>query len=70
MISAYKKDNPVVDSKSQLIEWFESGVKSVENWRIGTEHEKFAYHLKDYSPLPYKGSPGIQDLLVGMQRFG
>ncbi|MBI36754.1 MAG: glutamate--cysteine ligase [Alphaproteobacteria bacterium] len=70
MVSTNKKDNPIIDSKTQLLEWFESGVKSVEKWRIGTEHEKFAYNLKDYSPLSYKGSPGIQDLLAGMQRFG
>ncbi len=61
---------PVVESKTQLIEWFEAGNKSPEAWRIGTEHEKFAYRIDDHTPLAYDSSPGIRDLLVGMQRFG
>ena len=27
-------------------------------WRIGTEHEKFVYSLKDYKPLAYESRPG------------
>lgn len=61
---------PVIESKTQLIEWFEAGNKPPEAWRIGTEHEKFAFRIDDYAPLSYDGSPGIRDLLVGMQRFG
>ena len=39
-------------------------------WRIGTEHEKFVYDLKTFKPAAYDGSPGIRQLLEGMQRFG
>ncbi|NNE85553.1 MAG: glutamate--cysteine ligase [Alphaproteobacteria bacterium] len=61
---------PLIESKAQLIEWFEAGNKPPEAWRIGTEHEKFAYRIDDHSPLSYDSSPGIRDLLEGMQQFG
>jgi glutamate--cysteine ligase len=63
-------DVRIVESRAQLIEWFESGCKPPEAWRIGTEHEKFAFRTDDLSPLPYIGNPGIRDLLTGLQRFG
>jgi glutamate--cysteine ligase len=63
-------DVRIVESRAQLIEWFESGCKPPEDWRIGTEHEKFAFRTDDLSPLPYIGNPGIRDLLTGLQRFG
>lgn len=55
---------PVIESKTQLVEWFEAGNKPPEAWRIGTEHEKFAFRLDDHAPLAYDSSPGIRDLLV------
>ena len=61
---------PPIESKAQLIEWFEAGNKPPETWRIGTEHEKFAFRIGDHTPLSYDSSPGIRNLLVGMQRFG
>jgi glutamate--cysteine ligase len=60
---------PLIESKAQLIEWFEAGNKPPEAWRIGTEHEKFAYRIDDHTPLSYDSSPGIRDLLEGMQQF-
>jgi glutamate--cysteine ligase len=59
-----------IESRAQLIEWFEAGCKPAERWRIGTEHEKFAFRVDDHAPLPYEGNPGIRDLLTGLQRFG
>jgi glutamate--cysteine ligase len=61
---------PVIESKDQLIAWFAEGEKPREAWRIGTEHEKFAFRQSDHAPLSYDGSPGIRDLLEGLQRFG
>ena len=60
----------VVTDKKQLVEYLEQGVKPRSDWRIGTEHEKFAYDLTDNSPLPYDGKPGIKMLLEGLERFG
>ena len=36
-----------ITSKRQLVEYLEQGCKPREAWRIGTEHEKFAYDVKD-----------------------
>jgi len=59
-----------ITSKRQLVEYIEKGCKPVEQWRIGTEHEKFAFDRKTLRRLPYEGANGIGALLKGMQRFG
>ena len=59
-----------VHSRTQLIESVEQGNKPAADWRIGTEHEKFAFNWKDYRRLPYDGECGIRALLEGLQRFG
>ena len=56
--------------KAQLIAYLEEGCKAPEDWRIGTEHEKFCFALDDFRPLPYGGERGIRALLEGLQRFG
>ncbi|MBM3545797.1 MAG: glutamate--cysteine ligase [Alphaproteobacteria bacterium] len=59
-----------ITSKRQLIEYIEKGNKPKDAWRIGTEHEKFAYRRSDLKPLPYDGPDGIGAILEGMTRFG
>ncbi|WP_025898136.1 glutamate--cysteine ligase [Sneathiella glossodoripedis] len=59
-----------ITSKSQLIEFAQSGCKPKKDWRIGTEHEKFGFDLKTLQPLPYEGPNGIKAMLEGLQRFG
>jgi len=60
---------PVLDRRA-LIEYMEAGCKPKSNWRIGTEHEKFPYHLDDLSPLTYEEENGIRRVLEELQRFG
>ena len=59
-----------IGSRADLIEHLSSGSKPREQWRIGTEHEKFVYDLKTFRPVPYEGPNGIRALLEGMTRFG
>jgi len=59
-----------VENKQQLVDFIASGCKPPEDWRIGTEHEKFAFDLETLRPLPYDGKPGIRALLEGLTRFG
>ena len=59
-----------IQSRDDLVAHIASGSKPKSQWRIGTEHEKFVYSLKDYKPLAYETRPGIRQLLEGMQRFG
>ncbi len=56
--------------KAQLVAYLEAGCKPRDDWRIGTEHEKFCYTLEDFRPLPYEGERGIRALLTGLQAFG
>ena len=60
---------PITD-KRQLVEHLEAGCKPKDAWRIGTEHEKFAFRTDDLSPVPYEGPGGIGAILEGMERFG
>lgn len=63
--------SPLLESKDQLVQHLESGCKPAEDWRIGTEHEKFGFHTADFSPLPYEGEAGVRALLEEMiARFG
>ncbi len=64
------KSEPIT-GKAQLVSYLEAGCKPPEAWRIGTEHEKFAYTLEDLRPLPYEGERGIRAILEGLAaRFG
>ena len=60
-----------IESQSQLAEYLASGCKPAEDWRIGTEHEKFGYTLADHLPLPYEGRASILAMLTGLRdRYG
>ncbi len=61
--------DPILD-KAGLVADLETGSKAKEDWRIGTEHEKFIFDLADLRPLAYDGVPGIAALLSGLERFG
>ncbi len=60
-------DDRPLENHDQMVAWFAQGCKPKEDWRIGTEHEKFAFYWKDHSPVPYAGPRGIEALLKGMQ---
>jgi glutamate--cysteine ligase len=64
-----EQDEPVT-SKAQLIATLAAGSKPKDRWRIGTEHEKFAYTKADHKSLSYEGPAGVGALLTGLQRFG
>ena len=41
-------------NKNILIESFAKGRKKKENWRIGTEHEKFGFKKKSLEPIIFE----------------
>ena len=59
-----------INSRDDLVRHLSDGCKPQDQWRIGTEHEKFVYDLRTHKPLAYEGTPGIRALLEGMRRFG
>jgi glutamate--cysteine ligase len=61
---------PITD-KAQLIGVLARGARPKEQWRIGTEHEKFPFLTDTLKPVPYEGERSIRRLLEGMRdRFG
>ena len=64
------KIDPVIEDRAQLIELFATGEKPRNDWRIGTEHEKFVYRTADHRAPTYDEQGGIRDLLDGLTRFG
>jgi glutamate--cysteine ligase len=66
-----KPAEPPVESQQELVAYLEAGGKPKEDWRIGTEHEKFGFHKGDLTPVAYDGPSGIAALLTEMcKRFG
>lgn len=60
-----------IENPQQLMEYVASGEKPRDDWRIGTEHEKFGYRLSDLKPLPYDGDVSVKAMLEGLRdRFG
>ncbi|MBP6030240.1 MAG: glutamate--cysteine ligase [Sphingobium sp.] len=59
-------DDPVIETRDQLISVFARGEKPPERWRIGTEHEKFVYRTSDHRAPSYDEPGGIRDLLAGL----
>ncbi|MEM8850896.1 MAG: glutamate--cysteine ligase [Pseudomonadota bacterium] len=61
---------PITD-RAQLAAYMEAGCKPKDEWRIGTEHEKFGYCKDTLKPLPYDGERSIRAVLEGLRdRFG
>ena len=60
-----------IERYEQLAEYLEVGCKPADQWRIGTEHEKFGYCLESHKPLPYDGPRSIKAMLEGLRdKFG
>src|SRR6516164_8505775 len=60
-------DMTPLHSRDELVAWIEAGVKPVDEFRIGTEHEKTPFTLEGHHPVPYEGARGIGALLEGMK---
>jgi glutamate--cysteine ligase len=64
------RESPLIHSRADLLAEFSGGEKPRENWRIGTEHEKFVYRRDDHRAPSYDEPGGIRDLLHGLTQFG
>ena len=67
-------DATPITSLKQLADYIAAGCKPAEQFRIGTEHEKFGFRLADLAIPPYEpsdGQPGsIRGLLEGLRGGG
>jgi glutamate--cysteine ligase len=64
-------DATPIEGRDELVAWIEKGIKPETAFRLGTEHEKFPFYIKDNAPVPYETpagrAGGIRALLEGMQ---
>jgi glutamate--cysteine ligase len=60
-------DMTPIETRDELVAWIAAGERPPDRFRVGTEHEKFAFMLNGYAPVPYDGTRSIRALLEGMQ---
>ena len=58
-------DETPITSVQQMAAYLAEGCKPREQWRIGTEHEKFGFRHQDLAPPPYAPG-GIRAVLDGL----
>ena len=63
-------DEPIIESRDDLLAIFQKGEKPKDAWRIGTEHEKFVYRTADHRAPSYDEPGGIRDLLAELTAYG
>jgi len=66
---SHAADSPLTERQA-LVDYLAAGGRKKADWRIGTEHEKFGFHLDDLRPPTFDGERGIEALLKGLTRFG
>jgi len=64
------QNDPVIESRDQLLAPMIAGEKPREAWRIGTEHEKLVFCTGDHHAPSYDEPGGIRDMLMALTDFG
>ena len=67
---ASNEDDPIIESRDQLVAPMQQGEKPKADWRIGTEHEKLVYKRSDFHAPSYDEPCGIRDILLNLKDFG
>ncbi len=62
-------DMTPIETRDELVAWFAAGIRPKSQFRLGTEHEKFAFTIERREPVPYEGARSIRALLEGMQHL-
>lgn len=63
--------SPLIENRAELVGWIAAGEKRKQDWRIGTEHEKFVFRTISLEPVPYEGPRGIRALMEQLiARYG
>lgn len=62
-------DMTPIETRDELVAWLEAGCKPKDQFRVGTEHEKFAFTVEEHRPVPYASRRSIRALLDGMQHL-
>ncbi|KZM51634.1 glutamate--cysteine ligase [Labrenzia sp. OB1] len=62
-------DTTPIETVADLAATLNEGSKPEVRFRIGTEHEKFGFCLKELGPIPYEGPNGVEAVLTGMEKL-
>ncbi len=62
-------DETPIENCDVLVNWIREGEKPEEDFRIGTEHEKFGFRIGTNRPIAYEGPDGIEALLKAMEKL-
>ena len=57
----------MINSKQQIIEYFNSGIKKIKNFKIGIEHEKFLFNNDNNKRVDYSQ---IKEMFAALLEFG
>ena len=57
----------MINTKEQIIKYFESGIKNIKDFKIGIEHEKFLFNNKDNKRVNYSK---IKEMFAALLEFG
>ena len=57
----------MIDSKSKIIDYFNSGIKADKDFKIGIEHEKFLFNLDTNKRIDYQK---ILEMFAALTEFG
>jgi glutamate--cysteine ligase len=57
----------MINTKDQIIEYFNSGIKKTKDFKIGIEHEKFLFNNKDNKRIDYLR---IKEMFSALLEFG
>lgn len=61
----------LLESKSQLLNYFYNAGKPKSEWRVGSEYEKFFIGYPGFKSLEYEGREGVRSLFNGLkEKFG
>ena len=57
----------MIDTKEQIVKYFESGAKNIKDFKIGIEHEKFLFDTKDNKRIDYLK---VKEMFTALTEFG
>ena len=57
-----------IEHVQQLVDHLAAGCRPRDQWKMGTEHEKFGFRLDTLEPLRFEGPQGIEQLLRELAR--
>ncbi len=63
-------DDALIEGRDDLCAIFQHGEQPRDQWKIGTEHEKFVFRMADHRQPSWEEPGGIRDLLLAFTRFG